>query len=120
MEKPTKFIYDKSKSIEVEKNYIVDNYLSEKDNVGYSIVRTHLDGKHPYMKNIKSNRTYYLLKGNAKFYFEGNTVELIEGEMLTIPADTKYAFKGKFDAMLVDCPAFKPENDVIYNEDIDD
>lgn len=116
MNKPTKFIYDKEKSIEVEKNYVVDNYLSECDNVGYSMVRTHLDGSHPFMKNIKSNRTYYLLNGYAKFYFEDNIIELNEGEMLTIPLNTKYAFKGKFDALLVDCPAFNPENDIIYDE----
>lgn len=116
MIKPTKFIYDKQKSIEVEKNYIVDNYLSESDNVGYSIVRTHLNGKHPYMKNVISNRSYYLINGYAKFYFEDEVISLEEGELLTIPKDTKYAFEGKFDAILVDCPAFNPNNDVIYDE----
>lgn len=120
MDKVTKFIYDKSKSIEVEKGYIVDNYLSIKDDVGYSIVRTHLDGKHPYMKNIKSNRTYYIIEGNGVFYFDKEIINLSKGEMLTIPCNTKYAFKGKFDAMLVDCPAFEVENDVIYDEEIVD
>jgi len=120
MNKPTKFVYDKEKSIEVEKNYIVDNYLSETDNVGYSMVRTHLNGQHPYMKNIKSNRIYYILKGCGKFYFDDNILELNEGEMLTIPSNTKYAFKGVFDALLVDHPAFNPENDVIYDEYIEE
>ena len=36
--------------------------------------------------------------------------------MLTIPSNTKYAFKGRFDALLVDHPAFNPENDIIYDE----
>ena len=31
MKEPTKFIYDEDKSIEVEKNYIVDNYISKDD-----------------------------------------------------------------------------------------
>lgn len=119
MGKPIKITYEPSKSIEVEKNYIVDNYLSQKDNMGYSIVRTHLNGKHPYMKNINSNRTYYLLKGEATFYFDDNRITVEEGDMIVIPKDTKFAFKGIFDAILVDSPAFNPDDDVIYNEEIE-
>ncbi len=116
MAKPIKIIFDKSKSIEVEKGYVVDNFLSKENNMGYSIVRTHLDGQHPFMKNIKSNRTYYLLNGSATFVFDDKTIDIQGGEMLTIPKDTKYSFKGKFDAILVDCPAFDPHDDIIYRE----
>lgn len=114
MAKPIKIIFDKSRSIEVEKGYVVDNYLSKENNMGYSMVRTHLNGKHPLMKNKKSNRTYYLITGNATFTFEEETIDIKGGEMLTIPKDTKYSFKGEFDALLVDCPAFDPNDDVIY------
>lgn len=120
MKKPIKFIYDKTKSIEVEKGYIVDNYLSKNDGAGYSMVRTHLNGKHPFMKNINSNRTYYLLNGYATFVFDNEVIELNSGEMLTIPKNTKYAFKGIFDAILVDYPAFDPSDDVIYEEQLTD
>lgn len=116
MRKPVKIIFNSSKSIEVEKGYVVDNFLSKSDNVGYSIVRTHLDGSHPFMKNINSNRTYYLLNGNAQFIFDGETIDIQSGEMLVIPKNTKYAFKGKFDAILVDSPAFDPNDDIIYKE----
>lgn len=116
MDKPFKIEYDKSKSVEVENNYIVDNFLSKTDNIGYSIVRTHLNGKHPFMKNINSNRTYYLIDGNAIFVFENEKISVKGGEMLVIPKNTKYAFKGKFNALLVDCPAFNPDDDVIYDE----
>lgn len=118
MGKAIKITYNKSKSVEVEKGYVVDNYLSKDDNMGYSIVRTHLDGKHPYMKNINSNRTYYLISGEAKFYFENETIKIVEGEMLVIPKNTKYGFKGKFDAILVDCPGFDPNDDIVYKEDV--
>ncbi len=120
MVKPLKIVFDKSKSIEVEKGYVVDNYLSKQHNMGYSIVRTHLDGKHPFMKNISSNRTYYLLNGYATFIFEKEEVTIKKSEMLTIPKDTKYAFKGKFDAILIDCPAFDPNDDVIYDEELNE
>ena len=46
--------------------------------MGYSIVRSHLDGKHPFMKNIRSNRTYFLLKGNAQFHVENEIIDLTD------------------------------------------
>lgn len=111
---PIKFSFDKTKSVEVEKGYIVNNYISKEVNIGYSMVVTHLNGEHPFMKNKKSNRTYYLIDGHATFNFTDKEIKLEKGEMLTIPKDTKYSFKGIFDAVLVDCPAFNPEDDVIY------
>lgn len=120
MSKPLKIVFDSSKSVEVESGYIVDNFLSKKENMGYSIVRTHLDGKHPFMKNVNSNRTYYLLDGNATFVFLDEVVEIQKGEMLVIPKNTKYAFKGKFDAILIDCPAFDAKDDIIFDENLSD
>lgn len=120
MVKPLKIVFDKNKSIEVETGYVVDNYLSKDSNMGYSIVRTHLDGKHPFMKNINSNRTYYLIDGSATFVFENEKMNIKSGEILVIPKNTKYAFKGKFTAILVDCPAFDPNDDVIYDEVLED
>ncbi len=118
MSKVLKICYNELKSVEVEDGYIVDNYLTKEDNMGYSVVRTHLNGKHPYMKNISSNRTYYLINGSAIFYFEDQRITLKDGEMLVIPKNTKYAFKGKFDAILIDHPAFDSKDDIIYEENI--
>ncbi len=115
-----KVLYDKNKSIEVEKGYIVDNYISKDDDIGYSVVRTHLDGRHPFMKNTNSNRTYYLINGEASFYINDQIINVSSGEMMIIPKNTKYAFKGKFDAILIDCPAFDVKYDVIYDEEIND
>lgn len=120
MVKSLKISFDKNKSVEVEKGYIVDNYLSKENNMGYSVVRTHLNGKHPFMKNINSNRTYYLIDGEAIFVVENESFDVKSGEMIIIPKNTKYAFKGKFNAILIDCPAFDPKDDVIFDEVLDD
>lgn len=116
--KQFKISFNQDKSIEVEKGYIVDNYISNADNIGYSVVRTHLDGKHPVMKNINSNRTYYLINGYALFKFADEKIKIEAGEMIVIPKNTKYGFEGKFDAILIDAPAFNPSDDIIYNEEI--
>ena len=108
--------FDKSKSVEVEKNYIIDNYLDKSSNLGYSVVRTHLDGKHPLMKNTLSNRTYYIIDGTARFYVGNEQFTLKQGDTLTITKDTLYRFEGKFDAILISCPAFEEKYDVIYRD----
>jgi len=106
--------YDKNKSFEVEKNYIIDNYLDKTANMGYSVVRTHLDGVHPLMKNTLSNRTYYIIDGFADFDIGDESFHLKQGDTLTISKDTLYKFKGKFDAILISCPAFDEKFDIIY------
>lgn len=108
--------FDKSKSVEVEKNYIIDNYLGKSSNLGYSVVRTHLNGKHPLMKNTLSNRTYYIIDGTASFYVGNEQFTIKQGDTLTITKDTLYRFEGKFDAILISCPAFEEKYDVIYRD----
>ena len=106
--------FDKNKSVEVEKGYVVDNYLGENLNLGYSVVRTHLNGKHPLMKNTLSKRTYYFLKGSGRFDVDGEIFDVKEGDTLTIEKDTIYTFEGNFDAILFSCPAFNAKFDVVY------
>ena len=108
--------FDKDKSVEVENNYIIDNYLDKSSNMGYSIVRTHLDGKHPLMKNTLSSRTYYIIDGIVTFDVENKQYNLKQGDTLTISKDTLYKFEGKFDAILISCPAFDEKYDIIYRD----
>ena len=106
--------FSAKKLVEVEKNYFLESFIDKESNIGYSVVRTHLNGSHPLMKNIKSNRTYYILEGYGTFFAENKEIVLQKGEMILIPKNTKYKFEGKFDALLIDCPAFAVEDDVIY------
>lgn len=108
--------YKKENSFEVEENYIIDNFVGKDLNLGYSMVRTHLDGKHPLMKNRLSNRTYYIINGCATFEVEGEVFKLSTGDTLTIKKDTKYKFEGKFDSILISCPAFDEKYDIIYRD----
>ena len=108
--------FNKENSFEVEKNYVIDNYLDNSSNMGYSVVRTHLNGNHPLMKNVISNRTYYIINGNASFDVENEHFKLKQGDTLTIPKDTLYKFEGIFDAILISCPAFDEKYDVIYRD----
>lgn len=100
--------------IEVEKNYFIEPFISKESQIGYSIVRTRLEGSHPLMKNVKSNRTYYILNGYGTFFIDTKKISVQKGEMVLIPKNTCYRFEGKFEAILIDCPAFDPKDDIIY------
>jgi mannose-6-phosphate isomerase-like protein (cupin superfamily) len=106
---------EKSSSKEVEKGYVVDNYFNNEINIGYSMVQTHLNGKHPTMLNKSSNRTYFFIDGSAEFVVDGKIVNVKKDDMLVIKKNTKYSFRGNFDAILVDCPRFNPADDVIFD-----
>lgn len=68
------------------------------------------------MKNIISNRTYYIINGTANFRVENEHFKLKAGDTLTIPKDTLYQFEGNFDAILISCPTFEEKYDVIYRD----
>ena len=108
--------YDKEKSVEVEEGYVIDNYLTKDMGMGHSLVRSHLNGKHPRMKNVGQNRTYYFINGSGEFVVEGERVKVKEGDVLVIPKNTIYEFEGVFDAILISCPGFDPKDDVIYRD----
>ena len=100
---------------EVEQGYVVDNFLTNEHGFNHSVVKTHLDGKHPMMKNTSSDRTYYFLSGNGVFYVNNKTFTVTEGDTITIPKNTLYSFEGKFDSLLISVPAFNPKDDVVYD-----
>lgn len=112
--KAFKTSFNKDNSFIAEPGYIIDNYITANDGLGYSLVRTHLNGRHPLMKNTSSHRTYYFIFGSAKFYVGKEVFELTSGEMMTIPKNTKYSFEGNFEALLLSVPAFNPAEDIIY------
>lgn len=112
--KAFKTSFDKANSFVAEKGYVIDNYITAKDKLGYSIVRTHLNGSHPKMKNLSSHRTYYFTSGKATFYVGKEVFEVEKGDMMTIPKNTIYSFEGKFEALLISVPEFNPADDKIY------
>lgn len=107
--------FDKQNSVQVEDGYVIDNFLTKNHKTSHSLVCSHLNGKHPMMKNTVSDRTYYLTKGYATFYINNKQIKIRENEVIFIPKNTLFSFEGEFDAVLVCVPAFDPKDDVVYN-----
>ena len=112
--KATKIIFDKSNSKEVQKGYVIDNYINETHNLGFSLVRSHLNGEHPLMKNINSSKTYYIIRGQGTFFVNNEQINVKASDVIIIPKNTKYKFNGKFSAILISSPAFNPKDDIFY------
>jgi len=93
----------------ISDSYAVLNLLtaeqSEKMSVSVSTAKNHVE-----TTKTTSDRAYYILEG--KIIINGNLIGN-EGDVVFIPANTEYDFKGSFKAVLINSPPFKKENESI-------
>ncbi|MFA7718124.1 MAG: hypothetical protein WC875_05395, partial [Candidatus Absconditabacterales bacterium] len=57
-----------------------------------------------------SDRVYYILEGEL---IANDSLSAKKGDVVFIPGNTEYNFKGNFKAILVNSPAFKVGNETI-------
>ena len=92
----------------ISESYSVLNLLtgaeSDKVSVAVSTAKDHTE-----TTKTTSDRAYYVLEGEI----EVNDLIAKQGDVVFIPANTEYTFKGTFKAVLVNSPAFKKENETI-------
>ncbi|OIN89542.1 hypothetical protein AUJ59_01265 [Candidatus Beckwithbacteria bacterium CG1_02_47_37] len=74
------------------------------------------NGKHPKMKSFNSDRLYFILQGKGEFIVNNQSVTVKQKEVIIIPKNTPYNYKGKFTCFLVHCPAFDRKQEIRYNE----
>lgn len=89
----------------VNSEYKVDNYLTKETTKNISLAISKLDGEVPVEKT-PNERVYYFIEANAQFNIEKEIVSVKSGDVLYIPSNTNYSFKGSFEAVLVNTPAF--------------
>lgn len=93
----------------ISESYSVSNFLT----AGYcrnASVAVGNAEKHDETTITNSDRAYYVLEGEINI-----NDELIGkfGDVLFIPANTEYHFKGTFKAVIINSPAFNPQNERI-------
>ena len=107
-------IIKKNKGVtrKIGKTYQVTNLLTREQCKNLSVAVSKARNHSEITKNIKSERIYYILKGklvlkrgNKKFVGE-------KGDIIFIPKNTEYQFQGTFEAILINSPAFRKENEV--------
>ncbi len=96
----------------ISDSYSVANYLTAADSgrvsLAVSIARDHKE-----TTETSSDRAYFILEG--EMIVNDNLVGQA-GDVIYIPANTEYNFKGTFKTVIVNSPAFRPENESVIKE----
>jgi ethanolamine utilization protein EutQ (cupin superfamily) len=90
----------------VAKTYSIYGMLEAKDSKHMSACISKAIKHKETTINTKSDRFYYILKGTVKVSANGKTFIANKGDIVFIPAKTKYHFSGTFDALQVLSPPF--------------
>ncbi len=69
-------------------------------------------GHDRYTMNTKSISIYYVIEGKGTFKINEELHDVSKGDIIEIPKNTKFVFKGKMKLLLIMNPPFKEENDI--------
>lgn len=68
--------------------------------------------RHGRAKNLKSDRIYFVIEGTGEFIISEETIPVKETDVVIVPKNTEYDYKGKMKIFLVHSPAYDPEADI--------
>ncbi len=88
------------------------SYTSKDDFPEMSCARVAVTGRHGKIKNVKCNRLYFVISGKGEFSIDDEIIKCKKDDVIIIPKNTPYDYRGKMNLLLVDTPAFEPGTDV--------
>lgn len=91
-------------------------YNSKNDFPNASAAYFEVTRRHGKIKNIKSDRIYFVLDGKGEFIIEGKTISVEKTDVIIVPKGTPYDYIATggttLKLFLVHCPAFDAEADI--------
>ena len=90
----------------------VEGWAYSTDSFPMSCAHISVNGIHGRIKNKKSNRLYFVISGSGEFDANGRKLKVGAGDVVLIAKNTPYNYKGRMKLLLVDSPAFNPNDDV--------
>ncbi len=97
----------------ISKSYAVNNFLTKNSSDNVSVAVSEAKNHSETTKNIRSDRVYYVLEGNLVVKRDNKQFVAETGDAIFIPKNTEYHFKGTFKAVVINSPAFNPEDEKI-------
>ena len=65
-----------------------------------------VDGHHGKIKTTQSDRVYYVLEGKGEFIIDGKVEQVGKTDVVIVPKNTPYDYRGKMRLFLVHVPAY--------------
>lgn len=97
----------------ISETYNVTNFLTRDTSENVSLAIGEAINHSETTKNVGSDRIYYVIEGKLFVKKENKEFVAEVGDIIFIPKDTEYQFKGTFKAILINSPAFSPKNERI-------
>ena len=97
----------------ISETYQVTNFLTKDSSENISLAVSKATNHSETTKNIRSDRVYYILEGKLIVRKDNKEFVAELGDVIFIPKNTEYHFEGTFKAILVNSPAFRPEDEQI-------
>lgn len=85
-------------------------------NKRFSGARIRIDGHHGALKCLREDRIYHVLGGDGIFTINGDERHVSKDDMIYIPRQTTYDFRGSMTLLLICSPAFDPAHDVFLDQ----
>ncbi len=95
----------------VADTYSVFIMLSKEDSDNISMCLSKAKDHKEIALNTKSDRFYYVTEGKINIEADGEKFEAEKGDLVHIPANTKYLFSGTFEAVQAMAPPFDIDNE---------
>ena len=91
------------------------SYNIESENISIDFEDS-FKGHDKYTMNKKSESIYYIVEGNGIFKIENEIFKVEKGDIVQIPANTIFVYKGKMKLLLIMNPPFDVQNDISLKE----
>ena len=82
-----------------------DNYLTKETSKNISLAINRLDGSLEALKTV-NERVFYFISANVDFVIDNVKEHFTDGDVLYLDKGTTYSAHGKFEAVVINSPAF--------------
>ncbi len=84
-------------------------YNSKEEFKNSSAAYFEVDGSHGKVKTTLSDRVYFVIEGKGEFIINRKVIPVRKSDVVIVPKNTAYDYKGKMKLFLVHAPAFDAE-----------
>jgi mannose-6-phosphate isomerase-like protein (cupin superfamily) len=87
-------------------------YSTKEDFKNASAIYFEIDGTHGKVKSTLNDRVYFIIEGEGEFIINDEVIPVKKFDVIIVPKNTPYNYRGKMKMFLVHTPAFDPEFDI--------
>ena len=87
-------------------------YNTKEEFPNASVVFAEVSGRHGKIKNVKSDRIYIIVEGKGEFVINEMRIPVKEKDVIIVPKNTPYDYKGRMKIFLVDTPSYEKGADI--------